>query len=257
MNEYRKLMESLETINSKGSQFDEDYNPMKADEVPPAPQTDPMDLVTMDVPLLIRLFELMKETVQDDAELHHITTQILNVSKQSDEPLTMEKYNEILNGQSDEPVTESNRYASKKAKYHYEIPDNLIPQGAKSSDEFIEVNGGYVPLRMFTQIDPNTNNGFNFQYKNFIMKYKDRHYVSGTSNVNEEFSDNRGEFIVMPLPGLMGSPVTGWREMQKYFNGKTPLYVRADSGVDGVIISPKPVDNEMLARATEQEGLWK
>ena len=183
MNEYRKLMESLDTIDAKGSKFDEgygmgmfnkkpkptrfeilytvrdgqpslrnpekfdgylavnanspeeakekakawllkkghddvyitgvkpvypneDYNPMKADEVPPAPQTDPMDLVTMDVPLLIRLFELMNETVESDAELHHITTQILNVSKASDGPLTMEHYNEILNGASDEPTQE-------------------------------------------------------------------------------------------------------------------------------------------------------
>jgi len=77
------------------------------------------------------------------------------------------------------------------------------------------------------------------------------------AGIQEEFTDNRGEFIVMPLPGLFGSPVKGWSEMQKYFNGKTPVYVRADSGVDGLIISHQPVDNEMLARATEQDGLWK
>ena len=74
------------------------YSPLEADEVPPAPQTDPMDLVTMDIPLLIRLFELMHEEVQDDAELHEIATRILEVSKQSEGPLTMENYNEILNG---------------------------------------------------------------------------------------------------------------------------------------------------------------
>ena len=74
------------------------YSPLEADEVPPAPQTDPMDLITLDVPLLIRLFELMHEEVQDDAELHEIATRILEVSKQSEGPLTMESYNEILNG---------------------------------------------------------------------------------------------------------------------------------------------------------------
>ena len=105
MNSYRKLIESLENIESKGSQFDEDnfaLSPQNPDSQPPAPQEDPMDLVTMDVPLLIRLFELMNETVESDAELHHITTQILNVSKASNGPLTMEHYNEILNGKSDE-----------------------------------------------------------------------------------------------------------------------------------------------------------
>jgi len=81
--------------------LDEDYNPLKADEVPPAPQTDPMDLVTMDIPLLIRLFELMHEDVQDDAELHEIATRILEVSKQTNSPLTMEHYNEILNGNAE------------------------------------------------------------------------------------------------------------------------------------------------------------
>ena len=77
------------------------------------------------------------------------------------------------------------------------------------------------------------------------------------AGITESYTDNRGEFIVMQLPGLFGSPVTGWREMQKYFDGKTQLYVRADSDVDGLIISHKPVDNNMLARATEQDGLWK
>ena len=74
------------------------YSPLKADEVPQAPETDPMDLVTIDVPPLIRLFELMHEEVKDDAELHEIATRILEVSKQSEGPLTMESYNEILNG---------------------------------------------------------------------------------------------------------------------------------------------------------------
>lgn len=74
------------------------------------------------------------------------------------------------------------------------------------------------------------------------------------AGITEEYTDNRGEFIVMPLPS---GPVTGWREMQKYFTGNIPVYVRADSDVNGLIISHKPVDNEMLARAVEQDGLWK
>jgi len=85
----------LESYNK----MQEVYSPMRADEVPPAPVTDPMDLVTLDVPLLIRLFELMHEEVQDDAQLHELTTQLLNTSKTVDGPLTMEHYNDILNGE--------------------------------------------------------------------------------------------------------------------------------------------------------------
>ena len=85
---------------------DEAFSPINPDAMPPAPESDPMDLVTMDVPLLIRLFELMHETVEDDAELHHIATQLLNVSKSVNGPLTMEHYNAILNGDADSFINE-------------------------------------------------------------------------------------------------------------------------------------------------------
>jgi len=87
----------LESYNK----MQEVYSPFEKAEVPPAPETDPMDLVTMDIPLLIRLFELMHETVEDDVEIHKIATRILGVSKQSLEPLTMEHYNDILNSEID------------------------------------------------------------------------------------------------------------------------------------------------------------
>jgi len=76
----------------------ESYNKMQDvySPVDQTPESDPMDVVTMDVPLLIRLFELVREDVQDDAQLHDIATNILEVSKQSDGPLTMEDYDQIL-----------------------------------------------------------------------------------------------------------------------------------------------------------------
>ena len=85
-----------------------------------------------------------------------------------------------------------------------------------------------------------------------INYYKDAELQN--SSVTEEFSDNRELFIVMPLPN---APITGWREMQKYFNGKIPMYVRADSDVNGLIISHQPVDNDMTTTAIKQDGLWK
>ena len=91
----------LESYNK----MQEMYSPFEKAEQPPAPETDPMDLVTFDIPLLIRLFEFMHEEVQDDAQLHEITTRILEVSKQSEGPLTMENYNEILNGSQEDTQT--------------------------------------------------------------------------------------------------------------------------------------------------------
>ena len=84
--------------------MNEMFSPYEPENVaPPAEQspvtTDELDVVTMDVPLLIRLFELMHEEVKDDAQLHELTTQLLNISKTVDGPLTMEHYNEILNGE--------------------------------------------------------------------------------------------------------------------------------------------------------------
>jgi len=60
---------------------------------------DPIDIVAFDIPLLIRLFEFMHETIEDDAELHEIVTNIIHVSKtkQQCEALTMLDYNNILN----------------------------------------------------------------------------------------------------------------------------------------------------------------
>ena len=339
-------MESIDAISAKGSKFDEDdhsFSPQNPDSQPPQPQTDPMDLITMDVPLMIRLFELMNETVQDDAELHDISTRILEVSKQSEGPLTMEDYNEILNGQPDEEVTEAySGKANTKIDLVFSVKPNdpaqaliylnakNVPIGEAPAADFKEQEYKQQMQQWITKVIQRASSRFtkkfneevteggqyssspsnsllnklealygedvmndfdsiglqtarnDYEFKPTKNQFSGQTYYEVFKNqkfmgefatsevlrlikknepvgesVNEEYSDNRGEFIVMALPGLFGAPVKGWREMQKYFNGKTPLYVRADSNVDGVIISPNVVDNQMLARATEQDGLWK
>jgi len=80
----------LESYNKLAQQFEETM---------PADTETGVDIVTFDIPLLIRLFEFMHETIEDDAELHEIVTNIVNVSKTVDGPMTMEHYNSILNQQ--------------------------------------------------------------------------------------------------------------------------------------------------------------
>lgn len=66
---------------------------------------DPQDHVQLDVPLLIRLFELMREGVKSDVELHQVVERILSMKDMG--VLTMVNYEDIAGsnkeGQADEP----------------------------------------------------------------------------------------------------------------------------------------------------------
>lgn len=55
---------------------------------------DKLDTITVDVPLFIRLLELAREDLKSDADLHHVVTRVLAVSKQKD-VLTMDDYEAI------------------------------------------------------------------------------------------------------------------------------------------------------------------
>lgn len=57
---------------------------------------DPIDTVTMDIPLLTRLLELSREDIKDDAELHHVLERILALKNEG--TLTMQHYDEIAGG---------------------------------------------------------------------------------------------------------------------------------------------------------------
>jgi len=53
-----------------------------------------MDIVKLDVPLFIRLLELAREDVKDDADLHDIAEAVTKLSQHG--PVTMDQYPEIL-----------------------------------------------------------------------------------------------------------------------------------------------------------------
>jgi len=56
---------------------------------------DPQDVVEMDIPLLIRLLELSREDIKSDADLHRVVDKIIDLSKESDQELTMDEYDII------------------------------------------------------------------------------------------------------------------------------------------------------------------
>lgn len=55
---------------------------------------DPIDHVTLDVPLLIRIMELSREDIKSDAELHQVVTKILALKNKG--VLTMQDYDSIV-----------------------------------------------------------------------------------------------------------------------------------------------------------------
>ena len=68
-------------------------NPARLNKLEENPNKLTADHVTFDVPLLIRLFELVREDVRTDADLHVIVEKI--ISLQNKGVLTMDDYQEI------------------------------------------------------------------------------------------------------------------------------------------------------------------
>jgi hypothetical protein len=71
----------------------EEKQPMKSFKSFVSEAEDAKDTVTFNIPLLIRMFELAREDVKDDMELHRITERLLKIRKKG--VLTMDDYNFI------------------------------------------------------------------------------------------------------------------------------------------------------------------
>ena len=53
-----------------------------------------MDIIKLDVPLFIRLLELAREEIKEDADIHDVTEIVTKLSQQG--VVGMDKYNEIV-----------------------------------------------------------------------------------------------------------------------------------------------------------------
>jgi hypothetical protein len=53
-----------------------------------------MDIIKLDVPLFIRLLELAREEIKDDADIHDVTEIVTKLSQHG--VVGMDKYNEIV-----------------------------------------------------------------------------------------------------------------------------------------------------------------
>lgn len=68
--------------------------------------SDPVDTVTVDVPLLLRVMEYAKEDAQDDLALHDVAEAMVRLSK-NNEVLNMDHYESIVGDDSNLPVPAS------------------------------------------------------------------------------------------------------------------------------------------------------
>jgi hypothetical protein len=65
---------------------------------------NPKDIITVDVPLFIRLLEYAREDAKTDMDLHNVADNIIDLSEEG-EVLTMDNYNAIV-GTSEEEIAE-------------------------------------------------------------------------------------------------------------------------------------------------------
>jgi hypothetical protein len=68
-------------------------------------EEDPVDTITMDVPLFIRMLEYAREDAQEDVDLHDVTEKANLLGKERG-ILQMEDYNEIVGTAEDTPIQE-------------------------------------------------------------------------------------------------------------------------------------------------------
>jgi hypothetical protein len=65
---------------------------------------NPKDIISVDVPLFIRLLEYAREDAKTDMDLHNVAENIIDLSEEG-EVLTMDNYNAIV-GTSEEEIAE-------------------------------------------------------------------------------------------------------------------------------------------------------
>ncbi len=81
-----------------------------------------MDIVRLDVPLFIRLLELAREDVKQDADLHDVAEAVIKMSQQG--PVTMADYDKIVSFmQSQGKPAEQEQYAPDDIRRFKQIVD--------------------------------------------------------------------------------------------------------------------------------------
>lgn len=78
-----------------------DPKPAVSAEPKPVSQSNPVDKVTMDVPLLLRIMEYSKEDAKTDMDLHHVVEKLVSLSSEG-QVLNMDHYDKLIGSVSEQ-----------------------------------------------------------------------------------------------------------------------------------------------------------
>jgi len=91
---------------------------------------NPIDTITTDVPLFIRLLEYAKEDAETDMDLHNVAENSIRLSNNSDTPLTMENYDNIISQEESlTAIQEELRYILEEKGYSPLLITKENPKG--------------------------------------------------------------------------------------------------------------------------------
>lgn len=121
-----------------------------ADKESALSETASVDTVTLDVPLMIRLFEHTREDIKDDAELHQLATSIIERSKTVTGALSMKDWKYIISG---EKLEEKHAKKDQIPVYRADSPREVSDQ--KTEVEEIPVQLRYKQSDKVAQVVPN------------------------------------------------------------------------------------------------------
>ena len=96
-----------------------------------AQEEDPVDTITMDVPLFLRMLEYSREDAAEDMDLHDVTEKAISLGKERG-ILQMEDYNEIIGGAEEIDKTKLNEETSEQNLYS--SISNTIPENTNYED---------------------------------------------------------------------------------------------------------------------------
>lgn len=94
-----------------------------------------MDIIKLDVPLFIRLLELAREEVKQDADLHDVAEAVIQLSQ--NKPATMADYNKIVDFMGSQGKTESSNDPANRGEYDREgeMAMQDLSTAAEAADE--------------------------------------------------------------------------------------------------------------------------
>jgi transcriptional regulator of aromatic amino acid metabolism len=91
-----------------------------------------MDIVQLDVPLFIRLLELSREEIKQDADIHDLAQAVISMSKEG--PVTMANYDQLVAFMQKQGKTADEEYAPDDIRRFRQIVDLASTQDTQYSN---------------------------------------------------------------------------------------------------------------------------